>query len=377
MADERQHHLYERVAEKTAQLPWYVGEYVDKKMRTMSPRTLLNYCHDYLIFFDWLIAEGFFNGKRTDVPLSCLESLTPQSVENFLSYLQFRLHNDKFTINRKLSALKSLFNYLQNVAETQALEPYLLRNVMAKIAFNKVKEDQETVAQKMAGKILWHDEYEQFRQFVASGYEEKIKDNKKLLHFHKRNAERDTAIVSLILGSGLRLSEVVGLDVGDIDLNKRMVRVIRKGNKEQYVFFSEQAGLDLEDYLHVRAEKYHLPASNKALFVSSPMGPKGTTRRLSPRAVENMIKKYATAFGKPALSVHKLRHSFATRYQAENNDIPKLRRQLGHSSIQTTMIYTHLSNDELKKAVDQMDDHFDDEIPENDPRFSEIDHESS
>ncbi|RYL92143.1 tyrosine recombinase XerS [Sporolactobacillus sp. THM7-4] len=358
MADERTHHLYDRIDEKTSELPWYVREYVDKKMRTMSPKTLLNYCHDYLIFFDWLLSEGFFTGKRSDIPLSCLESLTPQSIENFLSYLQFRLRNDKFTINRKLSSLKSLFNYLQNVAETDELKPYLLRNVMAKIAFNKVKEDQETIAQKMAGKILWNDEYEQFRQFVASDYCRIVKDDKKRLNFHKQNAERDTAIISLILGSGLRLSEVVGLDVDDVDFKKRMVRVIRKGNKEQYVYFSEQAGLDLKEYLSVRVKKYNLSPANKALFVSAPMGPKGTTRRLSPRAIENMVKKYAVAFGKPALSVHKLRHSFATRYQAENNDIPKLRRQLGHSSIQTTMIYTHLSNDELKKAVDQMDQPF-------------------
>lgn len=359
MADERAMHLYDRIDEKTAQLPWYVREYVDKKMRIMSPRSLLNYCHDYLIFFDWLAAEGFYQGTRVDIPLDCLEKLTPQAIENFLSYLQFRLQNDKFTINRKLSSLKSLFNYLQNVAETDDLKPYLVRNVMAKIAFNKIKEDQETVAQKMAGKILWNDEYEAFRQFVAHNYRDVIKDNKKLLNFHTRNAERDTAIISLILGSGLRLSEVVGLDLHDVDFQKRMVRVIRKGNKEQYVFFSEQSGLDLEDYLAIRKKKYDLPTTNQALFVAASMGPKGTTRRLSARAIENIVKKYAVAFGKPSLSVHKLRHSFATRYQAENNDIPKLRRQLGHSAIQTTMIYTHLSNDELKRAVDHMDDHFD------------------
>jgi site-specific recombinase XerD len=359
MDNYRQQELLDRIDEKTGELPWYVGEYVDKKRRTMSPRSLLNYCHDYLIFFNWLLAEGFYKGKRQDIPLDCLEKLTPQQIENFLSYLHFRLNNDRFTINRKLSSLKSLFNYLQNVAETNDLKPYLVRNVMAKIAFNKIKEDQETVAQKMAGKILWNDEYDAFRQFVAEDYCKTVKDNKKLLHFHQQNAERDTAIISLILGSGLRLSEVVGLDLSDVDLKKRMVRVLRKGNKEQYVYFSEQAGLDLSDYLDVRMKKYQLPPSNKALFVAASMGPHRTTRRLSPRAIENMVKKYAVAFGKPALSVHKLRHSFATRYQAENNDIPKLRRQLGHSSIQTTMIYTHLSNEELKKAVDHMDDHFD------------------
>ncbi|MTT32593.1 tyrosine recombinase XerS [Terrilactibacillus sp. BCM23-1] len=364
MDDERKLHLYERIDEKSQKLPWYVSEYINKKKRIMSPATLLNYCHDYLIFFDWLLAEGFYDAESTnDIPLSCLESLTPQQIENFLSYLQFRLNNSTLTVNRKLSALKSLFHYLQNIAETSDLQPYIQRNAMAKIELNPVKEDQEAVAQKMAGKILWDNEYEQFRQFVAHDYGVVFKDNKKLYNFHVQNCERDTAIISLILGSGLRLSEVVGLNVDDIDFKKFSARVIRKGNKEQYVFFSEQAMLDLHDYMAVRSKKYDINQSNKALFISSPMGPKGTTRRLSPRAIENMVQKYAKAFGKPSLSVHKLRHSFATRYHAENNDIPKLRRQLGHSSVQTTMIYTHLSNDELKKAVDKMDERLEDQFP--------------
>ncbi|MFC4617682.1 tyrosine recombinase XerS [Camelliibacillus cellulosilyticus] len=350
---------YARIDEKSKDLPWFVVEYINKKKRTMSPASLLNYCHDYIIFFDWMLAEGLASGNRADISLGALESLTVQQIEDFLSFLQFRLNNSALTVNRKLSALKSLFHYLQNVAETSDLKPYLYRNAMAKVELNPIKEDQETIAQKMSGKILWDNEYEQFRQFVAHDYAVLFKDNKKLVNFHTRNRERDTAIVSLILGSGLRLSEIVGLDIDDLDLKKFSARVVRKGNKEQYVFFSEQALLDLEDYLAVRKKKYQLDDKIRALFVASPMGPKGTTRRLTPRALEKMVEKYAKAFGKPALSVHKLRHSFATRYHAENNDIPKLRRQLGHSSVQTTMIYTHLSNDELKKAVDKMDQYDD------------------
>ncbi len=349
--------FHERVDEKVQLLPWYVQEYISKKRRTLSAATLLNYCHDYLIFFDWLTSEGYFSGSRTEIPLETLNGLTVQEIEDFLSFLQFRLDNSPLTVNRKLSALKALFRYLQNIAETKELKPYLERNVMAKIELNQVKEDQEAIAQKMSGKILWDREYEQFRSFIAQGYGELYKDNKKRYNFHIQNRERDTAIISLILGSGLRLSEIVGLDVDDLDLKKFSARVTRKGNKEQYVFFSEQALLDLRDYLAVRKARYKLTDQVKALFISSPMGPKGTTRRMTPRAVEKMVEKYATEFGKPALSVHKLRHSFATRYHAENNDVPKLRRQLGHSSIQTTMIYTHLTNDELKRAVDKMDQH--------------------
>lgn len=350
-----QSRYYERIEEKVKKLPWYVGEFIDTRRRKLSAGSLLNYCHDYIIFFDWLLAEGLFNGNRQNIPLSVLENLTIQQIENFLSFLQYKQKNSPLTVNRKLSALKSLFNYLQNIAETEELKPYITRNVMAKMELNAVKEDQETIANRIEGKMLRGDEYEQFRQFVAHDYGIINKDNKKKFNFHLKNRERDTAIISLILGSGLRLSEVVGLDVDDIDFKKYRARVIRKGNKEQFVYFSEQAMIDLKEYLAIRKKAYEVAKNFKPLFVASPMGPKETSRRLTARSIEKIVEKYAQAFGKPQLSVHKLRHSFATRYHAENNDVPKLRRQLGHSSVQTTMIYTHLTNEELHDAVNKAD----------------------
>ncbi|WP_332628683.1 tyrosine recombinase XerS [Halalkalibacter flavus] len=353
MANQQQY--FQKLNTLLDQLPWYVGEYISHKQRKLSAASLLNYAHDYKIFFNWLKNERLHTGEIKNVPLELLESLTTQQVEGFLGFLQYQLNNKEITVNRKLSALKSLFNYLQNIAETRELKPYLQRNVMAKIEFNEIKESMETIANKMEGKILIGDEYEKFRQFIASDYGLLNKDNKKLYNFHLLNRERDTAIVSLILGSGLRLSEVVNLNIDDIDYSKYTARVIRKGNKEQFVFFSKLAMDDLQDYLQIREKRYKVDKSNKALFVAAPMGPKGKPRRLTARSIEKLIEKYAAAFGKPSLSVHKLRHSFATRYHTEINDVPKLRRQLGHSSIQTTMIYTHINNDDLKQAVDKMD----------------------
>nr|WP_245864592.1 tyrosine-type recombinase/integrase [Paenibacillus donghaensis] len=162
-------------------------------------------------------------------------------------------------------------------------------------------------------------------------------------------------MVSLILGSGLRLSEVAGINIYDLDMNKGQVHVLRKGDKEQYVYFSQQALLDLESYRKIRESRYAPEKSSNYLFLAAPVGRKGTSRRLTPRAIEKLVEKYANAFGKPALTVHSLRHSFATRYHLENNDVPRLRNQLGHSSIQTTMIYTHLSDQEMRNAVNNMD----------------------
>ncbi|MDL4839664.1 tyrosine recombinase XerS [Aquibacillus rhizosphaerae] len=355
MANQSQQQHYQKLQQILKELPWYVEEYIDYKRRKLSAASLLNYCHDFKIFFSWIISEQLFIGKVQDVPLELLEKMTVQQVESFLNALQYVHNNKETTVNRKLSALKSLFNYLQNLAETRDLEPYLNRNVMAKVEFNEIKDSMETIANKMEGKILLGDEYEKFKRFIAQDYGELYKQNKKLLNFYTLNKERDTAIVSLILGSGLRLSEIVNLDLDDIDFSKYSARVIRKGNKEQFVYFSKIAMDDLQEYIKIRENRYKVEKNNKALFVAASMGPKGKTRRLSARSIEKMIEKYASAFGKPSLSVHKLRHSFATRYHSEINDVPKLRRQLGHSSIQTTMIYTHIRNDDLKTAVDRMD----------------------
>ncbi|MEK5260033.1 tyrosine-type recombinase/integrase [Paenibacillus sp. FSL P4-0113] len=91
-----------------------------------------------------------------------------------------------------------------------------------------------------------------------------------------------------------------------------------------------------------------MPEKNESfLFIAAPIGRKGKSRRLTQRSIEKLIEKYASAFGKPALIVHSLRHSFATRYHLESNDVPRLKNQLGHSSIQTIMIYTHLTDEEM------------------------------
>lgn len=345
----------DRLEEQIKKLPWYIEEFIDHKRRQMAATTLVNYCHDYNIFIDWLFSEGYYHGNRKEMPLAILEKLTPKQVESYLSHLELRLDNTKRTVNRKISSLKSLFHYLQNIAENEDLEPYIYRNVMAKIDFNTVKDDAETIANRIEGKILHGDEYEQFRQFIASDYGELNRSDKRKYQFHLKNRERDTALVSLILGSGLRLSEVSGLNLDDIDYKKQSVRVIRKGGKEQYVFFSELAMIDLKEYIAIRETRYSLSKKEKALFVSTAIGPKKASRRLSNRAIEKIIEKYSIAFGKPALSVHKLRHSFATRYHKENNDIPMLKKHLGHASVQTTMIYTHMTNKELKEAINKMD----------------------
>lgn len=100
---------YRKLDSILKELPWYVEEYIDKKKRKLSPGTLLNYCHDFKIFFGWLISEGFHKEDMKEIPLSLFETLTVQQVEDFLCFLKFQLNNREITINRKLSSLKSLY----------------------------------------------------------------------------------------------------------------------------------------------------------------------------------------------------------------------------------------------------------------------------
>ncbi|MBD2845433.1 tyrosine recombinase XerS [Paenibacillus sp. IB182496] len=345
----------QRIERKLNGLPWYVAEFIETKKRSFAPTTLLNYCHDYLIFFDWLAGQEASGASSDEIALDTLEALTVRKAEQFLQHLEYTLGNHKLTVNRKLSSLKSLFDYLQNIAETRELKPYIQRNVMAKMDLNAVKESPETLAKSIDGKILRETEFEAFRRFVMHGFGERHAHESRIRKFHLLNRERDTAIVSLILGSGLRLSEVAGIDLEDVDLERAYVRVTRKGNKKQYVYFSKQALADLHQYLRVRDARYRPKSRERCLFVAAAIGRKGDSRRLTARAIEKRIQQYAAAYGKPSLTVHALRHSFATRYHLENNDVPKLKNQLGHASIQTTMIYTHLRDEEMRHAVDRMD----------------------
>lgn len=135
------------------------------------------------------------------------------------------------------------------------------------------KESQETVANRIGG--TRDDDFDSFREFISHGYGEVHKENKRIYRFHQHNRERDTAIVSLILGSGLRLSEVAGCNLEDLDIRKSLIHVIRKGNKEQFVYFSDQALNDIMEYIKIRETRYKPEKSGTFLFLRAQVGRKG------------------------------------------------------------------------------------------------------
>ena len=164
-----------------------------------------------------------------------------------------------------------------------------------------------------------------------------------------KHQQRDLAMFVLLLNCGLRLSELVGIDIPDIDFEKRTLRVIGKGDKERIVFLNDLCVDALTAYLQVRPNEGLPPADRNALFISD----KG--QRISSRMVEIISKKYFAAAGvdPSRFSPHKLRHTAATiLYRDGNVDIRSLQELLGHTNLSTTQIYTHIKNEDLKKAAD-------------------------
>jgi site-specific recombinase XerD len=347
----------EELDRKIPRMPWYVEKFVNYKLPDLSPSSLLEYVRDYETFFLWFMAEGLTSSvSMSSIPLEDLERLHMDSVDNFRMFLSTRRENanTKTTISRKLSSLRSLFHYLSQIAEDENFYPLLKRNVMAKVSIKRTQKPKDTAA-KLEGKLLQEQEIFEFINYIKQDYAHDVAANKQAIYAHELNRIRDCCIVSLILNSGLRVSELVNLNMDDLDFKKRLVYVHRKGKNDDTfktpVYFRHDAVSDLDLYLGQREDRYKAPKKEKALFLAIANGKKEGSR-MTKRAIQEMVMKYAKRFGKPYLSVHKLRHSFATDYYL-SNDLYKTQEQLGHASPETTQIYAHLTDKTMAEAIDR------------------------
>ena len=182
-------------------MPWYIEKFINYKLPDLSPSSLLEYVRDYEIFLSWLLAEGLSSApSMNQVPLEDLEKLHMDSVDNFRMFLATRKvqANVKTTINRKLSALRSLFHYLSQIAEDDNFYPLLKRNVMAKVEIKRSHRPKDSAA-KLEGKLLQEEEIVEFIAYVQHGYEHDVATNKQALYSYELNKIRDTCIITLIL----------------------------------------------------------------------------------------------------------------------------------------------------------------------------------
>ncbi|MEI2357880.1 tyrosine recombinase XerS [Mesobacillus zeae] len=360
-----------RLEEKLNNMPPYVVEFVRAKKRAKySSSTLLGYVHEYKKFFEWLKKEGISTVDVKETPLLTLEELTKENAEFYLEYIQEEIIKEREGVKKKrsesavlrnINALKSLFNYL--TTETEITEGdnkgecYFYRNVFNKIKVGKEKETASRRARKISSVILSDNEISEFIDFVKYEYEKSLTGRKKAVFL--RDKERDISIISMLLGSGARVSEIASLTLSDVDFRKEQIDIVRKGNKEDTAFVLPSALSDLKDYLKIRNDRYKPDSSVPYVFLTKY---KGAAQPISVRAIQNLVVKYTKDFNSQeeflegkGLSPHKLRHTFATEWIRNGGELILLRDQLGHSSFETTSKYTNLSAEESKKVIDKID----------------------
>lgn len=326
----------ERLRELKAELPYFCSEFFVGVENTTTPLTRLNYAYDLRIFFYYLAthAPQFHGRSAKQISLLDLNALTATEIENFLEFLSMYEFNGKTYRNnaraksRKLSTLRSFFSYFYKKEK-------LDRNISEKVDLPKLREK--------AIVRLEVDEMVNLLDMAETGYA--LSPTQQV--FHKHTEARDFAIIALMLGTGIRVSECVGLDIDDIDFSINGFKVIRKGGSEVVLYFNQEVEKALRAYLEVRVNQKDVPASEKALFLSL------QKKRISTRAVQNLVKKYSSLVAPlKNISPHKLRSTYGTNLYKETKDIYVVADVLGHKDINTTKRhYAAMSEDVRRNAA--------------------------
>lgn len=319
----------EKTRELCKTLPLVVTKYIRNIQYTTTSMTRYEYVKNIGHFMDY-ICETYIEmpiDKPQNISIEILGNLNKDFFEDYLDYLQkYRKNNKEYSntnvsIKRKLSALRNFFSYLYE-------EELISSNPIMKIALPVVKEKE----------IIFMEENEAADLLDVVEYGNAL--TKKQSEYHEKLKERDLAIIHLLLSTGIRVSELVGLNLNDVDFDKCKVHVVRKGNKDGTVYFNDEAAEYLLDYYEKRKRMSPLEEHKDALFLST------RHKRISVRSVETLVKKYARiAVPLKHITPHKLRSTYATTFYSETGDIYLLAENLGHSDIETTSRhYANLKN---------------------------------
>ena len=310
--------------------PGFLNSFLDYTATILnkSQNTVKEYNYDLNTFLKYILYHFKMTNEKDlkqisirNMSLETVSKITLDDIHSFLFYLTNTYNSKTATRARKVSSIRVFFNYLCNKAGL--------------IEKNPAQNLETPKLDKRIPKYLTLD------------------DSKKLLEavndMDDRNKERDYAIITLFLNCGMRLSELVGINIKDINFNDQKLNVIGKGNKERTIYLNSACMNAVNKYLAVRPHDNVKYDSKDALFLSE------RRERISNRTVQYIVKQELKRAGLDTnkYSVHKLRHTAATlMYKYGNVDIRALQELLGHESIATTEIYTHVDNSQIRNAVE-------------------------
>lgn len=300
-----------------------------------SARTRLAYAYDIRLFFEFLHVTNSVCAKMEikDFPLSLLDQLTRMDIEEYLEYITLYQKDGKDITNeergksRKLASLRSFFNYF---FQNEMIE----KNTAALVPLPK-RHTKEIVR-------LEPNEVAVLLNQVEAG----SKLTKKELEYHKKTKLRDVGLLTLLLGTGIRVSECVGLDIQDINFEVNGIKIRRKGGYEAVIYFGEEVETALLDYLEEREHKIPGAGHEAALFLSL------QNRRMSVRSVEKLVLKYSSRVTSlKKITPHKLRSTYGTALYQETGDIYLVADVLGHKDVNTTRKHYAAQDDERRRRA--------------------------
>ena len=336
-ADQRAKELMLLTREVLKELPEVCSEFIHAIDATTQPLTRYAYACDLKIFCEFLVNEIPKFSDQTPASLTCadFDDVMARDIHSYLEYLGFYIKNDEERSNaelgkmRKLSSLRSFYEFL--------FKNEYVQSDVSKLVDMPKRHEKPIIRLEI-------DEVARLLDSVESG--DGLSDRQK--HYNEHTRMRDQAILTLFLGTGIRVSELVGLNIEDLDFSVNGFLVTRKGGNQAVLYFSDEVAAVLQNYLPIRREIQALPGHEDALFLSL------QNRRISVRAVQTMVKKYASIAAplKKHLSPHKLRSTFGTNLYHETGDIYLVADVLGHSDVNTTRRhYAAMSDDRRRMAA--------------------------
>lgn len=335
MAEKRNQYRDEMDAKRILQireiargLPQSCGDFLRAIAVTTSTLTRLAYAIDLNTFFHFLHSERYYFAQK-EIPLLTdhdLDQLTQSDLTAYTEYLTYYFKSDQnneetdrvlinhdLAIKRKMCSVRSFYDYLFRNQRIGS-------NVTELVPLPKIHE--KPILRLSKSEMLKMLETAQDGQDMSAGQK----------RFQKITARRDYAILCLFLGTGMRVSECVGINLNDLDMEENAVLVTRKGGNQVVLYFPPETADALAEYLEERKKTEPFPGHENALFLSL------QRKRISQRAVQNLVKKYASIAAplKPRISPHKLRSTYATNLYQETGDIYLVADVLGHTSVDTT-----------------------------------------
>ena len=336
----------QQIREISRELPQACGDFLRSIAVTTGTFTRLAYAIDLRTFFHFLQTErvAFADKKLTLFTDADLARVSQSDLTAYIEYLTYYFKDDEespdrlvkalvnhdLAIKRKLCSLRSFYDYLFKNGRIPA-------NVTTLVPLPKIHEKP----------ILRLNQEEMAKMLAQAETGEDMTSHQR--HYQKLTARRDVAMLSLFLGTGIRVSECVGINMSDVNLEENAFLVTRKGGNQVVLYFPPEVATALGEYMEERKKITALPGHEDALFLSL------QKRRITQRAVQQLVKKYAAIAAplKPRISPHKLRSTFATNLYNATGDIYLVADVLGHSSVDTTRKhYADMTDARRRMAAD-------------------------